>query len=254
MDSLGNTMVFAIVVFAVSMAVSVAPHIFAGARKHIHSMIAISTGIMMGILFLLILPEAMEEGGEHGFEPVAIMAVALVGYLAIFIVGVFVNKEGALKHNHSFTSMAAYVGLTIHAAFDGISLAAGFIAGTEVGIMMLVAICLHKSAEVFSLSSTLSLSMDRGKALKWMAGFSAVTPIVAIVAVLLLSGEAALIGPAMAFSAGVLMFVVFNDMVPEIFHGSDCEYRSRTALFVAGIVIVGLVWLAMTALTGGHGH
>ena len=254
MDSFGNTLVFAIALFAVSVAISIVPHLFKGMQKHIHSMVAVSTGIMMGILFLVILPEALEEGHEHGFEAMNILAAAMIGYLAIFLIGIAVNRNGAVGHSHSFTSFAAYGGLAIHAAFDGVSIAAGFIAGNEVGIMMLIAVCLHKSAEVFSLSSTLALSMGAKKSIAWMCAFSAVTPAVALISVVLLSGETALIGPAMAFSAGVLAFVVFNDMIPEMYHGSDCNRFSRTAMFLIGIAVAALVLVVMTALTGGHGH
>ena len=45
--------------------------------------------------------------------------------------------------------------------------------------------------------------------------YSAVTPVAQVAAYLLMSGMESVIGPALAFSAGILLFIVLCDMLPE---------------------------------------
>jgi zinc transporter ZupT len=53
----------------------------------------------------------------------------------------------------SSATYAAIGGLTIHALFDGVSIAAASLANAKVGIMVFIAILLHKMPEGFTVAS-----------------------------------------------------------------------------------------------------
>ena len=254
MESLTGVLIFAIAVFAVSAVMSILPSLITRMGEHVHRVLAISAGIMIGIVFLMILPEAFEESHEEaGLEPLFIFAILLVGFFVAFFLDMYVNHEG--EHTHKATSMSAYGGMVIHAAFDGISLAAGFSAGDDVGALILVAVCVHKCAEVFSLSAALNVSMDSRKATRFMIGFSTVTPIAAILAYFLINGEPTLTGPAMMLSAGILLFVVMCDMLPEIYDHEDADSPNvRSAFLMIGVAVAVAAVIITELLTGGHGH
>lgn len=134
----------------------------------------------MGILFLMILPEAVEEGLEN-YSGTAVCACILIGFLFIFLIDFWMNHRNGGGHTHEFTSWAAFTGMIIHAAFDGLALGVGFVEGGVEGAMLLAAVCVHKFVEVFSVSSTMSMILDRRKTYAAMALFSAVTPIGAVI-------------------------------------------------------------------------
>lgn len=255
MESFTGVAVFAVVIFAVSVIISLLPLQIKKANINLHSLLALSAGIMIGILFLMIMPEALEESHEAGYEFNLVLGIMLAGFVALLAINAVLTRGKPWEHSHEFTSMSAFGGLAIHAAFDGVSLAAGFVAGEEVGLMILVALCIHKCAEVFSLSSTMAVALPRNKTILYMTIFSAVTPVFAVVSYFLITGESSLVGPAMALSCGILLFVVAMDMLPDIFH--EChgnDYRKRLAIFIIGIIVVIALIFLMSAITGGSGH
>lgn len=254
MDSFTGVAVFALAVFAVSAVVSKVPLVIRSEESRIHTMLAISAGIMLGVLFLMILPEAIEESEENGFSFTTIGAIILAGFILVYVTDFLVNIKNGHEHTHEFTSMAAFGGLALHAVFDGISLAAGFVAGEDVGIVILVAMCIHKCAEVFSLSTTMSLSMDKKRTTLYMLAFSAVSPIAMVVSYFLISGVPAMTGPAMALSCGILLFVIICDMLPEVFHHIDHDSPAKRMLsFIGGIAVAVAVWGTIFLLTNGQG-
>jgi Predicted divalent heavy-metal cations transporter len=224
-----------------------------------HLMIAFSAGVFIGILFLVLLPEAIHESEEGGFEHMTVMYAILIGFLITFVID-FAFKyfkraecdcdECMDYHSHTVTSLSAFVGLSIHACFDGLALATAFIVGEEVGVLMLVAICIHKAAEVFSLSSTFMLSNNKKKAGVYMTAFCLMTPLAGVLSYLLLEGvDIAFAGIAFAFSAGIFMFVTMMDILPEAFHRKNLNIKSLLLL------IVGLGVILLTVLLmGPHAH
>ncbi len=171
-----TVVLYAAVIFAVSFAVALVPPLMKKKGTHMHVLLALSAGLIMGILFIMILPEAMEEGMEH-YSPTLVTACILIGFLAIFIVDFWVNHRNGGGHTHEFTSWAAFGGMLIHAAFDGLALGVAFVEGGVEGAMLLAAICVHKLVEVFSVSATMSMILEQKQTFAAMALFSAVTPI-----------------------------------------------------------------------------
>lgn len=171
-----TVVLYAAVIFAVSFGVSLVPPLMKNKGINTHMLLSISAGLILGILFIMILPEAMSEGMEN-YEPVLVTSCVLVGFLAIFFVDFWVNHRTGGGHTHEFTSWAAFGGMLIHAAFDGLALGVAFVEGGVEGAMLLAAICVHKLVEVFSVSATMSMILEQKRTFGAMAIFSAVTPI-----------------------------------------------------------------------------
>jgi zinc transporter ZupT len=221
--------------------------------KQMHMMIAFSAGVFLGILFLILLPEAVEESNTEGLGVMPVMYLVLAGFLMVFIVDFLFKHYRKSKcdceecmdhHSHEITSLSAFIGLSIHACFDGLALATAFILGETVGMMVLVALCLHKAVEVFSLSSTFMLAGRRKRSIRYIAVFCFITPIAAVISYFLLGGaESDIAGLAFAFSAGVFMFVTMLHMIPEAFHRKDVDLKALVLLLVGLLIIICIVVL-----------
>ncbi|MCL2148067.1 MAG: ZIP family metal transporter [Methanomassiliicoccaceae archaeon] len=259
MDPTLSFVVFIALILIVSFGGAYLPMTFRATDKQMHLMIAFSAGVFLGILMLILLPEALHESEEGGFDEMQVMYLVLAGFLVMFIVDFLFKhykqskcscEECVDHHSHEVTSISAFVGLSIHACFDGLALAAAFVIGEEIGLMMLAAVCLHKAAEVFSLSSAFMLAGRKRRSAIYLTAFCLVTPVAAVASYLFLwevgSGVA---GLAFAFSAGVFMFVTMLHMIPEAFHRKSLDIRSL-ALLLLGLLLVACV----VALMGGHAH
>jgi zinc transporter ZupT len=205
-------------------------------------------------LFLILLPEAIIESMSNGFDEMSVMYVVFAGFVIMFALDFFFKHSEEAEcgcddcidhHSHKITSRSAFVGLSIHACFDGLALATAFIVGEEVGLMMLVALCLHKAVEVFSLSSTFLLAGNRKASMTYMGIFCLITPVAALFSYFFLGGvESDIAGLAFAFSAGVFMFVTMLHLIPEAFHRKHMSFASL-GLLIAGILAIACVVLLM---------
>jgi zinc transporter ZupT len=246
-------------VLAVSLLAAYFPMSVRATDKQIHLMIAFSAGVFVGILFLILLPEAVHECAEGGFDEMAAMCVILAGFLMMFAVD-FIFKhykqsecdcdECVDHHSHQVTSLSAWIGLSIHSCFDGLSLATAFLIGEDIGIVVLIALCLHKAVAVFSLSSMFLLAGNRRRSMIYLGVFCVITPLAALISYFILGEvESDIAGLAFAFSAGVFMFVTMLHMIPEAFHRKDLDIRSL-ALLIAGLAAV----VVIAVLMGPHIH
>ncbi|MCL1810885.1 MAG: ZIP family metal transporter [Methanomassiliicoccaceae archaeon] len=259
MDITASFLICMALVLAVSFIGAYLPMAFRATDKQIHLMIAFSAGVFLGILLLILLPEALHESEEGGFGEMDVMYLVLVGFLVMFIVDFLFKHYKKSKcdceecldhHSHEVTSVSAFIGLSIHACFDGLALAAAFLMGEAVGLMILVAVCIHKAAEVFSLSSTFLLAGNRKRSIRYLAAFCLITPVAAMASYFILGEvESEIAGFAFAFSAGVFMFVTMLHMIPEAFHRKDIDLKSLALLLIGLLVVICVV-----TLMGPHTH
>ncbi|MFA6952423.1 MAG: ZIP family metal transporter [Candidatus Methanomethylophilaceae archaeon] len=262
MDQTVMFAVFVLVTLIVSLVGALLPQMIKMNDKQTHLLIAFSSGIFVGVLFLMFLPEAVEESIEAGYSSETIMYAVMGGFIAIFIIDIFLkhyNKptcgcSSCMDHHaHDITSLSAFIGLSIHACFDGLALASAFVAGTEVGVMVLVAMCIHKLVVVFSLSSTFLLSNKKKQAMRYLVTFCFISPIAAVVSFVFLNGVSAdWTGIALALSAGIFMFVTMCDMIPEAFHRQKYDLKSLGLMLLGIVVVIAVV--IFTTHFGGHIH
>src|SRR5438552_9688519 len=123
------------------------------ARNSLRYFIALGSGFMLGTVFLEMIPESIE------LTKSAPMLV-LLGYL---IVHVFEHTFashlhfGEETHHDEFSNPAvgisALVGMLVHTFFDGVAIGAGFIVSERVGMLIFLAVLLHKIPDGFTISS-----------------------------------------------------------------------------------------------------
>lgn len=260
MEQFATALVFIFVIFLVSLAGAVLPLAIKMNDRQLHLTIAFSAGIFLGVLFLMLFPEAISESVEGGNDTFTIMCAVLAGFLVIFILD-FMLKQHSKEtcdceeckdlHAHDITSLSAFIGLSIHACFDGLALAAAFTAGETIGLSVLVALCIHKLIVVFSLSSTFLLSNRRKSALMYLLTFCLITPVTALGSYAFISGvDIGITGIALCFSVGIFLFVTMCDILPEAFHRKAQNNKSVILMLVGLAVVIALV--LFTNSLGGH--
>lgn len=256
MDTVVLFLLYSLGILAISMVGAYLPRIRKLSDGQVHLLVALSAGIFVGLLFLLLIPEALEACEHGGFGMETALYALLAGFLLIMAVEVLIKHHHAGEcssecdddeHGHSMISMSSFIGLSIHAACDGLALAATFLAGEEVAAITTVGMCVHKFVVLFSLSSILLVSdIPKRKCMWYLLGFGLITPLAGLLFFGLLSGVSdidGLTGIPLAFAAGTFMYVALCDMLPEAFHRKGREPTSF-GLVVAGILIVLAIALA----------
>lgn len=260
MDPLVTFVLYSLLLLVVSMAGACLPRIRSLTDRQAHLLMSLSAGIFLGLLLFLLLPEAIEECEHGGFDIHTVMYAIAAGFIVIMLVEILMKHRhmGTCSceccqdaHSHRLTSMSSFIGLAVHAACDGLALAATFLAGEDVGLIATVGMCIHKFVVLFSLSATTVLAGDEPrKAYVRLLGFSLITPVAGIVFFLALSGIDidGFTGVPLAFAAGTFMYVTMCDMLPEAFH------RKKQDLPSFALVLIGIALILVYTLLFPHIH
>ena len=250
MDQLVTVIIVSAVLFGITLVGCYLPFLLKRDNNHLHTLIAFSGGVMLGVLFIMLLPEALHETVEAEFDFDTACYMVLAGFVLLFVIDFLVktylgfDEHGEDEHAHSITSLSAFSGLAIHSFFDGLALAAAFTAGEEVGLLVLVGLCLHKTVVAFSLASTMIMGENPRTAWTYLIIFSLVSPLATVASYAFLnSGEFSYTGPALCLSAGIFMFVTMCDILPEAFHhrGNDPKQLLCLLLGLAVAILVATV-------------
>ena len=200
---------------------------------------------------------AEEEGEhseeEHAVEPSVLGMAILVGFVVMLILEIF-GLPHAVHHDEDkdLLGISATVGLIMHAAADGLAIGASVSSSTETGLIVFVAIMLHKGPAAFGLASFLEhIKLEKQKSQLYLLIFALSSPIMAIVTFFALKDTSLAtdenIGLALMFSAGTFIYVATVDVLPQV-HSHEHE-KDTTVWYV----ILGMVLVYLTTLLG-HQH
>ena len=207
--------------------------------KLIEHFVAFGAGFMLAVAIVEILPEALAKSGSVA------PALVLAGYLAVHLTQHTVTPHFHFgEETHPVTSIAgtsALVGLLLHTFFDGVAIASAFLVRAELGVMVFIAIFLHKLPEGVMISSLLIAGGQTGGR---AVGAAALLGLATVVGVLLTDHLGFLSLNGLALSAGVTIYVAASNLVPEFQHKRGWKLP---ASFFAGAVVF---FLTKTLLDG----
>jgi ZIP family zinc transporter/zinc and cadmium transporter len=176
-------------------------------------LVALAAGFMLAVSLADLLPDAIRQGGERA------AAVALGAYLLVYVVqhalpGHFHVGEQP-GHVSRTVSRSAIAGLVLHTFFDGVAITSGFGVSAALGVLVLIAIGLHKVPEgIAAAGLVLAAGGTRGRAMG-AAGILGVSTLLGVVATGITPVLAA---NGLALSAGVTLYVAASNLVPELQH------------------------------------
>jgi zinc and cadmium transporter len=202
-------------------------------RQYLQYFLALGSGYMLAVVFVEILPESVRLAGQDAFLYV------LIGY---FLTHLFEHTIAPHFHfgeethheefEHRHARSAVLLGLGIHAFFDGVAIAAGFLISTWLGTVIFVAVFLHKLPEGFTVASmVLASGQSRRNAIRAAAILGGST----LLGVALTSVLERQLQYALPLAGGVTLYVAGTDLLPEI----NREPNWRVALLVfAGVAML----------------
>ena len=182
-------------------------------RKSLRYFIALGSGFMLGTVFLEMLPESI------ALTKSAPMLI-LLGY---FVVHVFEHTFashlhfGEEVHHDELTNpvvgISALVGMLVHTFFDGVAIGAGFIVSESVGVLIFLAVLLHKIPDGFTISSIAITSGRSSKSALAAATSLGASTLIGVLAVHIIGGS---VTYALPISTGSTLYVAATDLMPEV--------------------------------------
>ena len=186
---------------------------YRAARVPLRYFVAAGAGFMLAAAFIRMLPETAHV--PHAF------VFVLLGYFGVhlfehtvaphFHFGEEIHTDAFLRPSAAYL---AVLGLGVHTLFDGVAITAGFLIGPTLGLLLFLAVLLHKLPEGFAVASImLATGHSRGAALLAAAALGVLTLLGAWLTGFLAEAH---VGYALALSAGVTVYVAASDLIPEV--------------------------------------
>lgn len=195
-------------------------------RKYLLYAVSLSTGALLGDVFIHILPEMTEAGGE---EMGRLFTTVLAGIVFCFCIEKFIHwhhchvlpngtdcgAEG--HHHHHHVGIMSLVGEGVHNFMDGVIIAAAFLASIPVGISTTIAVALHELPHEIGNYAV----MRHSGFSKWGAVLSnlcvSASSFIGAAGVLVIgSSFAELEAFFLPFAAGNLLYIAGSDFIPEL--------------------------------------
>lgn len=204
-------------------------------RSALNAFMAIGAGFLISIGLTELLPESLAIAGTNAYY-------ALFGFLAVYlfqhVVSTHFHFGEEVHRGYERRSRAGIlIGMLTHTFFDGVAVASGFEVDAALGILVFFAVFLHKIPDGLTIASvTLARNGSRKKALL-SAVYLGLSTLLGALSVVWL-GEfvhlQTLIGIALAFSAGVFLYVGATDLLPVV---NATENRKHSLFVFLGILI-----------------
>jgi len=205
--------------------------------------VGFSAGIMLLLSFLKLLPEAVAAASWPG-----VLIAAGLGFLMIF------SLDTLISHTHYFKEegklgrelKAAYLvalGLILHDFPEGFAMANSYILAPSLGLLVAASIAIHNIPEEFAMAVPLILTRER-RLLAGLAILSALAePLGAVTGLLVVSVASALNPLLMAFAAGAMIFISFDELLPM------ARRVGKIGWFALGAVFAGLTYFGLTLIS-----
>ncbi len=178
--------------------------------KVIELFVAFGAGYMLTVALAEMLPEAFDRGGSSA------ALYVLAGYLLVHLSQHTLTPHfhfGEETHRVSHAAgVSALIGLLLHTFFDGVAIASGFAVSTQLGLLLFIAIFLHKLPEGVTISS---IQIAGGTAPTRALASAGMLGVATVIGVLATDYVGVLVNHGLALSAGVTIYVGASNLVPE---------------------------------------
>jgi len=201
-------------------------------------LVAAGAGFMLAAVFLRMVPESYRLAVVHGGSLLGVGTLVLAGYLTVHaaehvLVGHFhFGEETHSEHwVEPVVGTTALFGLVLHTVFDGVSIGSAFLVQPSLGILVAVAVFLHKVPEGFTMASIMAAAGRTRREALLSAGYLGIATVLGVLGISLWSG---LLPYALPLSAGAALYVAASDLIPAVNEAKGI----KMALLVFGGVLL----------------
>jgi zinc and cadmium transporter len=219
-------------------------------QKIVFILVSIAVGALLGNVFFHLIPESFETIENKGL----IAILALTGILSFFVMEKFLHWHHGhdVGHIDQHPKSYGYISLFadgLHNFTDGILIAAGWMAGPEIGMATTLTVVLHEIPQEISDFGILIHAGFTAKKALWLNFYAALTAVLGTVITLMIGTKVESLSHwVLPVAAGGFIYLAGTDLMPEL----NKDRSSRNSLIQLLMIIAGLA--LMYFVSGGHSH
>lgn len=219
-------------------------------RRRLHAIMAYSAGLLIGVALLDLIPEIVHTAAEHNIEVRLLMLTVIGGFMAIFLLEKLTVIHSEKMHDapghHHNVGLVGALGLSFHSFLDGLAIGVGFQAGTEVGVVVLLAVLAHDFADgLNTVTFMIATRNSRARTLTLLI-IDALAPVAGALLAGLFDVEPRMLAHQLAFFCGFLLYLGASDLLQQ------AHERPRFTLIVATLAGLGTAGVVVWGLERLH--
>lgn len=213
-------------------------------RDKSHLITSFSAGVVIGLAFFDLMPEAFELTNKEPHSVTMLVALGFVTYLILD--RAFNNSKEVGNHDHSHESHIEHghrgslraTSLIIHSFLDGIGIGFAFQVSPALGVMVGVAVLAHDFSDgINTIAAIVKAGGKKAKAMRFLV-LDALAPIGGIIVASFFAVSENFLGLILALFAGFFFYIGASDLIPESYHSHPTKLTTfMTVLGMAFIFI-----------------
>ncbi|MBI4090087.1 MAG: ZIP family metal transporter [Candidatus Kerfeldbacteria bacterium] len=217
------------------------------AKKLSHVLMSFAAGVLLGVAFLDLLPEATEAFGDShdGFRYV------LVGVVVFFVIerliASFHSHESDDRTDHDAALVTArplvILGDTVHNFIDGAVVAIAFLVSVPLGMVTATSVLLHELPhEIADFAILLGSGLARARVMAINLLSALVAPIGTVLTFWYATSVTAVQPYLLSIAAGNLLYIALADLIPHLHHrAKPSRMAVELLLFAVGLAVLFLI-------------
>jgi len=213
-------------------------------RTHLHLILSVTAGVLLGVVSFDLLPEIFSLAREHGLDPATGMIALVCGFLLFHAFETLLlvhhsHETNYAVHRHPQVGILSALALVGHSFLDGVGIGVGFQVSPSVGLVVAVAVLAHDVSDGANTVSLMLMHHNNPFRSAAMLLLDAVAPILGVASTLWIAVPPRALLLYLGFFAGFLLYIAAADILPE----AHSQARSRTVIGLIGLTCLGAAFV-----------
>jgi ZIP family zinc transporter len=213
-------------------------------RRWLDLALALTSGLVLGLVMFDLLPEIFDIVQMKGLDPVWPMVAMAVGFLTFHTFEKFVPVHEASEqqygpHRHPRLGTARAAALSGHSFLDGLSIGVAFQANAAVGAAVALAVIGHRFADGFDTTTFMLFHKNKLSHIKVWLGVVVLMPVAGGLASLTFTLSESALAIYLGFFAGFILYISASNLLPQAH--SEGSSGKGMVLTVLGAALMFLI-------------
>lgn len=223
-------------------------------KRDLHPWLSLSGGILLGVAFLDLLPEALEHAESVQVDYQSVLSVTLGVIIFLHLIDTLFRFHGHHEHVHgqpeepcanelhrNTRNWVRIGGLLFHAFCDGLVIGGGFAADMRLGIIVTFAVVLHDFSDGMSTVTILKNALGpKHRQVLPILIINALAPFMGFLVGMKLAPSIQAIAYLLAGFSGMFIFLALSELLPQAHAGKLSRYHGL-GLTLLGVALVYFV-------------
>lgn len=211
-------------------------------EKILMSFIALSAGLLLSIAILDLIPDAQKDLNSSSL-------FIMLGFLIMYFI-FYVSNKNVLDNNNNTVITGLSLGMLLHNFFEGLSIGISYAVSFKLGVIVSIALIIHKIPEGLSYSSAMLAFLNgRKKTVIYLIIQGIFTWLGAGAAIFLAefkNQQAQIAAIGLSITAGIFLYLSAAVLLPAI---NQRVFKSTPLIFIGGILLYFILH-SLAALLG----